>query len=92
VTGLILPMELETRAQYWTECHGGFSKGFYRRRFDLTSKPVGPATLYPLAAGQFGSGAAMAFRAMHSRKSACLIQRWVPGQKREEAMISTALL
>ncbi|HEV7434327.1 MAG TPA: glycosyltransferase, partial [Pseudorhizobium sp.] len=62
VTGLILPMELETRAQYWTECHGGFSKGFYRRRFDLTSKPVGPATLYPLAAGQFGSGAAMAFR------------------------------
>jgi glycosyltransferase involved in cell wall biosynthesis len=62
VTGLILPMELETRAQYWTECHGGFAKGFHRRRFDLRSEPAGPDMLYPLTAGQFGSGAAMAFR------------------------------
>jgi GT2 family glycosyltransferase len=61
VTGLILPMELDTRAQYWTERHGGFAKGFRRRRFDMQSE-CGPGPLYPLAAGQFGSGAAMAFR------------------------------
>ena len=28
VTGLILPAELDTRAQFWTERHGGFGKGF----------------------------------------------------------------
>ena len=33
VTGLIMPAELETRAQWWTEKHGGFGKGFRRREF-----------------------------------------------------------
>lgn len=68
VTGLILPMELETRAQYWTERHGGFGKGFYRRRFDMKSKTSGAGALYPLTAGQFGSGAAMAFRRQALKK------------------------
>lgn len=61
VTGMILPAELETRAQYWTERHGGFSKGIVRRVFDLEgNRPQDP--LYPYAAGTFGSGANMAFR------------------------------
>jgi GT2 family glycosyltransferase len=61
VTGLILPAELQTRAQFWTEKHGGFGKGFTRKIFDLeTNHATGP--LYPYTAGQFGSGANMAFR------------------------------
>lgn len=60
VTGLILPAELETRAQFWTERHGGFGKGFERKIYDLQdNRPPGP--LFPYAAGEFGSGANMAF-------------------------------
>ena len=62
VTGLILPAELETRAQVWTERHGGFGKGLQRRTFDLKeNRPQ--SVLFPFTAGQFGSGANMAFRA-----------------------------
>ena len=61
VTGLILPAELETRAQYWAERHGGFGKGFERRIYDLGDHRQS-GRLYPYAAGQFGSGANMAFR------------------------------
>jgi GT2 family glycosyltransferase len=60
VTGLILPAELETRAQYWTERHGGFGKGFERRVFDLGENRL-EGKLFPFAAGAFGSGANMAF-------------------------------
>jgi O-antigen biosynthesis protein len=60
VTGLILPAELETRAQVWTEKHGGFGKGFQRKTYDLHhNRPESP--LFPYTAGQFGSGANMAF-------------------------------
>lgn len=60
VTGLILPAELETRAQWWIEAHGGFGKGFDPSVFDLEMKDtMGP--LFPYAAGAFGSGANMAF-------------------------------
>ncbi len=61
VTGMILPAELETRAQFWTEKHGGFGKGFERQVFDL-AKNRRSGRLYPYTAGQFGSGANMAFR------------------------------
>ena len=61
VSGLILPAELDTRAQYWTERHGGFGKGLARKIFDpQTPHLYGP--LFPYAAGAFGSGANMAFR------------------------------
>lgn len=61
VTGLILPLELETVAQCWFEEYGGFCKGFRRRRFDLgENRP--PERLYPFRAGLFGSGANAAFR------------------------------
>ena len=36
VTGLVLPLELETPAQVLFEEFGGFNKGFTRRVFDLT--------------------------------------------------------
>jgi GT2 family glycosyltransferase len=70
VTGLVLPLALDTPAQRWFENWGGFGKGFHRRR--LTSAgvdgPVGPGesgrlALYPFAAGLFGSGNSMAWRA-----------------------------
>jgi phosphoheptose isomerase/GT2 family glycosyltransferase len=61
VTGLILPLEIETQAQAWFEQFGGFSKGFTRRIFDTAAHhPNDP--LFPYAAGRFGSGNNMAFR------------------------------
>lgn len=61
VTGSIVPAELETRAQYWTELHGGFLKSAKVQVFDLeANRPDNP--LFPYAAGMFGSGANMAFR------------------------------
>ena len=62
VTGLILPIELETPAQVWCEDSGGFSKGFSQRIFDMAEhRPKEP--LYPYSLGRFGSGANMAFKA-----------------------------
>ncbi|GAA0517000.1 hypothetical protein Ade02nite_84800 [Paractinoplanes deccanensis] len=61
VTGLVLPLELQTQAQLWFEQFGGFAKGFQRRRFDLVEHR-GPGRLYPYAAGVFGTGANAAFR------------------------------
>ena len=61
VSGVIVPAELETRAQLWFEQFGGHSKG---RGF--TPDVFGPATahiqspLYPLP--PFGTGANMTFR------------------------------
>jgi cellulose synthase/poly-beta-1,6-N-acetylglucosamine synthase-like glycosyltransferase len=61
VTGLILPSELESRAQVWIDDYWGFGKGFERRVFDSARQPDQP--LYPYTAGVFGSGANMAFSA-----------------------------
>lgn len=55
VTGLVLPLELETTAQEMFERFSPFSRGFERKVFDGTVIP-------PAAAGSVGSGAAMAFR------------------------------
>ena len=61
VTGMIVPAELETREQLWTEDYLGFTKGYEPRLFDLgQNRPESP--LYPFAAGVLGSGANMAFR------------------------------
>ena len=61
VTGLILPLELESPAQVWIDDYWGFDKGFERHLFD-GSRPSGQP-LYPYTAGVFGSGANMAFTA-----------------------------
>ena len=56
VTGYIGPLELETRAQYLFELHGGFERHFQRVVFDgLTSSPV-------VAAGKAGASANVIFR------------------------------
>jgi glycosyltransferase involved in cell wall biosynthesis len=60
VTGLILPAELETRAQLLVEQAGGFGRGFDTRVFTLGMPGAGP--LFPFTAGRLGSGANMAFR------------------------------
>jgi glycosyltransferase involved in cell wall biosynthesis len=60
VTGLILPAELETRAQLLVEQAGGFGRGFTRRTF--TRDMPEPEPLFPFTAGRLGSGANMAFR------------------------------
>jgi GT2 family glycosyltransferase len=65
VTGLILPAELETEAQAALENHGGFGKGFAARTWSLADRRHDP--LFPFAAGQFGSGANMAFRTAELR-------------------------
>ncbi len=72
VTGLVLPYALETPAQQWFEQWGGFGKGFRRTRFDARgasgSNDVRTGPLYPFAAGLFGSGNSMAWRAMSYRE------------------------
>lgn len=62
VTGLIVPMEVETPAQQWFEQFGGFCKGgMARRLFNLTDhRDASP--LYPYNVGIYGAGASMAFK------------------------------
>jgi GT2 family glycosyltransferase len=60
VTGLILPAELETRAQALLEQYGGFARGFRRRVYALHAGPSDDP-LFPYTAGRLGSGANMAF-------------------------------
>lgn len=67
VCGLILPVELETKAQYWTEKHGGFGKGLVRKTFDLNAHRL-PGPLFPYTPGEYGSGANMAFSAQALRR------------------------
>jgi cellulose synthase/poly-beta-1,6-N-acetylglucosamine synthase-like glycosyltransferase len=55
VTGLIMPLELETKAQEWFEIYSPFGKGFERYVFDDTK-------IHPLATGSVGAGANMALR------------------------------
>jgi GT2 family glycosyltransferase len=59
ITGLVLPLELETHAQILFEKNGGFRKGFLRavHRPFLEGKPF-----YPCFPGLFGTGANMAVR------------------------------
>ncbi len=58
VTGLILPLKLETESQARIERFAGFSKGFERTRFRLDENE--DDRTFPFAAGQFGSGANIA--------------------------------
>lgn len=62
VTGLVVPAELETPAQVWFERYGGFNKGYKPQLFDTTTHRRN-SWLYPYAAGTFGSGNNVAFRA-----------------------------
>lgn len=55
VTGITMPLELETEAQVWFEQTNGFGRGFVRKPFDVTN-------LEPLAAGLVGASVNMAVR------------------------------
>ena len=63
VSGLLLPLELDTDAQLWFEQYGGFSRGFDRRIFDLNAHRPRDEPLYPWTAGLFGTGNNFSFRA-----------------------------
>jgi GT2 family glycosyltransferase len=60
VTGLILPIEMETQAQALLEQYGGFARGFRRRVYGLDAGSSDDP-LFPYTAGRLGSGANMAF-------------------------------
>jgi hypothetical protein len=62
VTGLIVPLEMETPAQGWFDQFGGYCKGACTRHiFNLTDhRPKG--ALYPYSVGMLGSGGNMALR------------------------------
>lgn len=67
VSGLILPLKLDTPAQVWFEEYGGFNRGFSQRIYDLAEhNPHTPA--YPYHAGAFGAGASVAFTAQFLRE------------------------
>ncbi len=61
VTGLVVPYELETEAQILFEMYGGFGRGFERKWYRVGLKGERPRLIYQ-GAGQFGTGANMAYR------------------------------
>ncbi|MCP4415322.1 MAG: glycosyltransferase, partial [Chloroflexi bacterium] len=60
VTGLVVPYELETKAQLLFEEYGGFGRGFERRWVHFN--PNGDNSWALRGTGQLGTGANMAFR------------------------------
>jgi len=62
VSGLLVPMQLDSPAQVWFEQWGGFGQGFKRRVFDLGEHWPEDQPLYPWTAGVFGTANNMAFR------------------------------
>jgi glycosyltransferase involved in cell wall biosynthesis len=59
VTGLVLPMALDTEAQVLFELRGGFRRGFRPLRYGATRYGE---RHYPMGAGRFGAGANMSLR------------------------------
>ncbi len=59
VTGLVLPMALETEAQILFERRGGFRRGFRPQRYGPERFGHG---LHPCGSGRFGAGANMSVR------------------------------
>jgi glycosyltransferase involved in cell wall biosynthesis/GT2 family glycosyltransferase len=62
VTGLVLPAELETRAQWFFERYRSFARGFEPRVFDLDAGRADARPPYLYWGGVSGSGTSMAFR------------------------------
>jgi GT2 family glycosyltransferase len=61
VTGLVMPVTLDTPVQLWFEQFGGFNRGYQQRVFDLGDRR-GDTLLYPYTAGAFGGLGNAAFR------------------------------
>jgi GT2 family glycosyltransferase len=64
VTGLTLPIELETEAQEAFELIGAYGRGFRRKRFSIE-------TISPAGGGAAGAGVNMAFRRDVIEKAGC---------------------
>jgi glycosyltransferase involved in cell wall biosynthesis len=62
VTGLVVPLELETEAQRLFEQYGGFGRGFERKWYRPDGESGERAATRHGGAGKFGTGANMAFR------------------------------
>ena len=62
VTGLVVAAELETRAQLLFEQYGGFERGFQRQWYTRAAHEASGHAVFHHGAGQFGTGANMAFR------------------------------
>lgn len=62
VTGLVLPLRLDSAAEKRFELYAGFGKGVRREIYDLTRHRADDRFLYPYWGGLFGSGNSMAFR------------------------------
>jgi glycosyltransferase involved in cell wall biosynthesis len=58
ITGLVMPMALDTEAQILFEARGGFRRGFRPLRYGATAFRD---RLHPSGAGRFGAGANMSF-------------------------------
>ena len=67
VTGLVAPYELETEAQMLFERYGGFGRGFKRRWYQVDNAN-GKEEFFHIGAGQFGTGANMAYRSLLFKK------------------------
>ncbi|MFW2439119.1 MAG: glycosyltransferase family 2 protein [Arenicellales bacterium] len=61
VTGLVAPYEMDTHAQILFERYGGFGRGFKRRWYQV-DKVNRKGKSFHYGAGQFGTGANMAYR------------------------------
>ncbi|HEV7771543.1 MAG TPA: glycosyltransferase [Solirubrobacterales bacterium] len=62
VSGLVMPRELETKAQVWFEGYARFSRRLQRRAYDLGPNRPLDDPLFPFDVGVLGTGANMAFR------------------------------
>jgi GT2 family glycosyltransferase len=62
VTGLVVPLELETEAQLLFEQYGGFGRGFARQWYRVDHVSGERAATRHGGAGKFGTGANMAYR------------------------------
>jgi glycosyltransferase involved in cell wall biosynthesis len=61
ITGLVLPLAVDTPVHWWFEVYGGFDRGYRPRRFDLAAHR-GDTLLYPYTAGALGGLGNAAFR------------------------------
>ncbi len=61
VTGLVVPLELETKSQILFELHGGQGRGFHRKWLNFSSETSRKNGKYH-GTGELGCGANMAFR------------------------------
>lgn len=72
VSGLVMPLELETQAQVWFEGYARFSGRFHRRAYDLGPNRPEDDPLFPFDIGVLGTGANMAFRVEALQGAGCL--------------------